>query len=212
MRSCSSGLSSDVVRSIRATLPVLVIVAALASPTFADAPDPRQGIRIVDGDSGEWMLANDFFAYMYRAGKINKPIESTAYLRYDCNTFTLYVAVLGEPGVPIVTIPAATAWVAINGQDNKVVDGDSGSDGSPPDFAWIGQPPAPGDSVAVGYEASFVLGPGSYSLIVHADVFDADKTQTSATTGFPRSGVDLVLDCMVPTESLTWGRIKSLYR
>jgi len=190
----------------------VVLLVLLAGSALADPPDPRFGTRTVDGDVGDWNLSVDWFADMHRAGKLNKPLESKAYLRYSCKTLTLYVLVLAEPGIPVAATPPELAWVAIDGQANKVVNGNSGNGGSPPNFAWVGRPAAPGDSLAAGYEASFALMPGSYEIIVHCDVLDAGAQQTSATVGFPGSGPSLVLSCMVPVEQGTWGRIKSVYR
>jgi hypothetical protein len=95
---------------------------------------------------------------------------------------------------------------------NKAVSGESMVDGSPPDFAWVDRGVAPGDTVAAGYEASITLAPGAYKLIVHADVYDDNDQQTSATAGFTKDGVDVVLSCAVPVESSSWGKIKSIYR
>ena len=79
-------------------------------------PSPSYGIAVVDGEPGEWNLEADFFTNMYRAGNTNKPLESKAYLRYDCTSHTLFVLVLVEPGVAGIHDPqggSATSWVAI---------------------------------------------------------------------------------------------------
>ena len=66
-----------------------------------DPPLPEPGMATIDGDYSEWNLTDDFFADMREAGKYDgtKELLSKAYLRYDCNTFTLYVLVLVEDGV-----------------------------------------------------------------------------------------------------------------
>jgi hypothetical protein len=189
-----------------------VLFAFLAADVAcADPPFPRYGTRLVGGDYGDWNLTKDFFSNMYRAGNPNKPLESWLYLRYDCHTNTLYVLVLAVPGVPVSTNPIA-AWVAVGSIGNKVVTGNSGNDGVPPDFEWIDQAPAPGDSVAAGYEASFPLAPGTHEIIFHVNVYDDGKVQTSSTPGFPREGIEVIVDCTVPVDETSWGRIKSVYR
>jgi hypothetical protein len=167
----------------------------------------------VDGNSGEWNLVNDFFSLMYRAGNPTKPVESKAYLRYNCGTGTMYVLVLMEPNsIGYIDPFAQTAWVAINAQNNKVVTENSGDDGIPPDFQWIGQG-YDGDPQHVrGYEASFQIGPGSYNIIFHVDVIDPSGAQTSASPGFPGTGPPLVIDCTTDSHRSTWGTLKKLYR
>jgi len=182
-----------------AVLFTVALAFALGQPApAASPPEPTYGTADVDGVISEWNLTNDFFANMYRAGDPTKPLESKAYLRYDCNTHTIYVLVLTEPGIPALAAGyEAAAWSAIGTISNKVYTGNSGDDGTPPDFAWVG---LSGDGLtAAGYEASFTLDPGSYTIIVHVEVYDAANAQTSATSGFPRSGVPLEIVC-VPHE------------
>jgi hypothetical protein len=131
---------------------------------------------------------------MYRAGDPTKTLESNVYLRYDCDNGILYALVLQANGVPLI-INSGTAWIAIDTQSNKVVTDGSGNDGTPPDFAWVGQG-YDGDSThAQGYEASFYLAPGTYEIIVHVNVFDGGTTQTSGTPGFPSNGPTLDISC-----------------
>ena len=197
-------------------LTLLAIGATAATLATATPPNPTYGTAVVDGSIGEWNLTNDFFANMYRAGKPNQPLESKLYLRYDCETHTMYALCLREPADPIVAYPNPQQnWIAINSQANKLVSGlDQPADATPPDFAYYNLfGPTPPDSLtyADGWEASFTIGAGSYTLIGHAEVY-AGGGQTSATTGFPGTGPSLVIECVVPTESSTWGKIKSLYR
>ena len=91
-----------------------LIASAMVGVAGAAAPNPTYGTAVVDGSTGEWNLGSDFFANMYRAGNPAKPLESTAYLRYDCTSGTVYVLVLSEPNVPTLTWPD-DAWVKING-------------------------------------------------------------------------------------------------
>ena len=184
--------------SFRGFLAVVFIVGlalALGQPgTAAIPPQPTYGTADVDGNIGEWDLTNDFFANMYRAGDPTKKLESKAYLRYDCDTHTMYVLVLTEEGVPALAAGwESSAWAAIDTISNKVYTGNSGDDGIPPDFEWVG---LSGDGLtADGYEASFALDPGTYTLIVHVEVFDDADSQTSATVGFPKDGVALEIVC-----------------
>jgi hypothetical protein len=158
--------------AILATLLLLSIPSvALAAP-----PNPSIGTAVVDGNPAEWNLSADFFADMYRAGDDGKVVESKLYLRYNPATQTLYVLVLSESGVPALKLPD-DAWVAIDGISNKVVNGNSGNDGTPPDFAWVN----PTTDNADGFEASFILPIGEYELIVHMQVYNDGESQTSKT-------------------------------
>jgi hypothetical protein len=199
------------------TLLVLSAVLAMSVASLATPPQPSPGTAVVDGNYGEWDLVNDFFANMYRAGNPSKPLESKLYLRYDCATHVVYALCLKAGSDPIIADPNPEQnWLAINTQSNKVVTGISGNDGIPPDFEFINAvAPTPPDTLtfADGWEASFALAEGSYTLIGHAEVLGDFLAQTSATTGFPGTGPSLVLSCEpVATEPSTWGRIKSLYR
>jgi hypothetical protein len=164
-----------------ATFTTLVVLLALflaALPVQgATPPEPTYGSATVDGDYSEWDLNNDFFADMYRAGDPNKTVESKLYLRYDCQTQTLYALVLAVDGVTVLNQPD-DAFVKL-GNATKLVDGNSGDNGVPPDFAWI---QSNGDYI--GFEASASLAPGSYTnLNVHVQVFDDGASQTSAVAG-----------------------------
>jgi hypothetical protein len=201
----------------RTTLLLLILLGMSLTGVQAPAvpPAPTLAVAIVDGNSSEWDLTNDFFTNMHRGGKVTKPIESKAYLRYDCAAQTAYVLVLAEPGVPgLVGAYGGTSWVAINTIINKVVSDGSGNDGTPPDFAWVGRGYDGNQTHARGYEASFHLTPGDYGIILHMDVRDSGATQTSATPGFPGSAPALRILCqpVTGTESMSWTRVKGLYR
>lgn len=154
----------------------LILMITLPSLALAAYPYPSIGTATVDGTYAEWDLSADFFADMYRAGKDDKAVESKLYLRYDPPTETVYLLVLTEPGVPGLKLPA-DAWAAIDGISNKRVNGNSGNDGIPPDFAWVN----PINENVDGFEASFNLALGEYELIVHIQVFDDQEAQTSKT-------------------------------
>lgn len=161
------------------------------STVYAAAPYTSIGTAVVDGNSGEWNLANDFFANMTRAGIVdaNHPLESKAYLRYDPGAQILYVLVLTETEIPAI-VSAGEAWAAINEISNKVFTGASVNDANQPNFAWVGQGYDGNSNHAKGYEASFSLAPGDYEIILHIEVFDDGETQTSATAGL-KVGINL---------------------
>gem|GEM_PF-5576388 len=171
---------------------ILMLVATMAVAhgafvTAAGSDEPTYGTATVDGDSSEWDLTNDFFAEMYEAGKLDKDVLSKLYLRYDCSTGTLYALVLPEPGQDIQAT-ADDNFIKL-GQNSKLVDGGSPyypSDGTPPDFEWIGL----SGVVAEGWEASTPLPPEDYeNLNVHAQIVPG---RTSAVAG---RAIDLKIDC-----------------
>jgi len=179
-------------RTIAALFAAGVLSAAAAVPAFAAAPTPNLASADVDGSIQEWTdPTNDFFADMWRAGDKNKQnpvLESKLYMRYDCSNSTVYALVLAESGVSIRANQPADSFIKRVGvQPPVLVDGTSGDDGTPPDFAWVGQQ---GDTAA-GWEASFILPEGPYTLDVHAQV-NHDGSQTSALDG---REIPLVLDC-----------------
>lgn len=179
----------------------------------ATPPLPSLGTAVVDGQYGEWNLTADFFANMYRAGKPNKPLESKLFLRYDCTKQVMYALVLVEPGaVGYIDSSASTAWIAINANNNKVVNELAGNDGVPPDFAWVGRGYDGGQWHVLGYEASFPIRPGSYIIMAHINIWDA-RAQTSATTGFPGTGPQFEIHCPTNTvEAATFGALKAMFR
>jgi hypothetical protein len=150
----------------------MLLMGALSAQA-ATPPEPTYASANVNGNYSEWDLNNDFFADMYRAADPNKKVESKLYLRYDCQTQTLYVLVLAVGGVTVLP-EADNAFVKL-GNATKLVDGNSGDDGVPPDFAWVMS-----NNDYIGFEASAYLAPGNYNnLNVHVQVEDGGS-QTSA--------------------------------
>ena len=172
-----------------------VIVLLLALPMAVSAaipPHPTYASANVDGNPGEWILATDFFANMYRAADPDKQIETKVYLRYACpvggTSGILYALVLAQPGV---TLDGTGDQFIKLGNADKRVDQNSGDDGTAPDFAWITS-----DSDKIGWEASALFDPGVYTnLNIHAQVLDGGS-QTSAVSG---RAIDLTLTCNTPT-------------
>jgi hypothetical protein len=126
----------------------------------------------IDGDTGDWDLAADFFANMYEAGKSDKDHLSTAYVRYADGR--LHVLVLTTPG-NIASASAGDAWVKVYdlGSSTQV-------DGGSADFAWVHD-----NGTLVGYEAAFDLAPGQYGEVeIHLNVNGGD----TSSTGKKKSG------------------------
>ncbi|HVP57057.1 MAG TPA: hypothetical protein VMU02_03080 [bacterium] len=195
---------------------VVPTVLALLVPvlTAATPPIPTFGTAVVDGQYSEWNLTSDFFADMYRAGNSSKAVESKLYLRYDCVHNTMYALVLVQANVVgFIDAVADDAWVAIDAINAKVVNQESGNDGVPPDFAWVGRAYDGDSSHVQGYEASFYMVPGDYLIIAHIEVLDEGQ-QTSATdNGFPHTGPELLIpDWPSAVQPSSFGGIKSLYR
>jgi hypothetical protein len=159
---------------------MLLILLGSSSFAFAAAPDPTYASAVVDGNPGEWDLTADFFADMYRAGKEDKVVQSKLYLRYDLSSSTLYVLVLTEDGYPGLK-ESDEAWVKIDG--SKMVDG------TYPDFKWVGINFDGLDHVQ-GFEASFILPKGTYTLDVHINVMSEDHSETSRTL---KAGLNLLV-------------------
>jgi hypothetical protein len=197
---------------VRTLVPLFVCALTLLPlVAFPAPPYPTPGTAVVDGDYGEWNLTTDFFADMYRAGNPDKPVESELYLRYDCISNTLYALVLNLPGVVgYIDSSAVTSWIAIDDNSNKVVNELSGNDGVPPDFAWIDRGYDGNPQHVHGYEASFTLYPGSYEIMAHTDIWD-DDTQTSATSGCPKAGLEIIAEPSA-LEAASFSIIKALYR
>jgi hypothetical protein len=167
-----SRLWSVLAASAALCLMLVLMIGALPAQA-ATPPEPTYGSATVDGNIAEWDLTSDFFAEMYRAGDPLKPVESSLYLRYDCQTQTLYALVLVKEGITALAQPD-DAFIKL-GNATKLVDGNSGDNGTPPDFAWVTS-----NSDTIGFEASAALAPGSYTnLNVHLQVSD-EGSQTSA--------------------------------
>ncbi len=165
-----------------------VLLIGIPSITTAAPPNPVPGSADIDGDVAEWDMTGDFFADMYRAANPDMVVQSKLYLRYECSTQTLYALVWALEPFAIVS-EGTDAFVKL-GNSITLVNGNSGDDGTAPDFQWVG---LNGDS-ALGWEASAIIAPGNYTnLNVHTNVWDEDhNSQTSAVAG---RSIELDLNC-----------------
>ena len=134
-----------------------LIAASFSIAAAANPPIPSPGTAVVEGDYGEWDLTEDYFAAMGEGFDPASKHASDLYLRYDCNTATLYTMVLAVGDYTID--PNGDVWVAINGSPANKLNQTA--------VAFSG------DGLAV--EASYDLNPGSYTILAHVNV-DVGKT------------------------------------
>ena len=177
-------------------------------PDTASAPvivEPTAGTATIDGNGSEWDTSYgsaDFTATMCTAGSVNhetmecegsgKENLSNLYSRYDCNNDILYVFVLEQNGYQAER-SADNAWVTIGGNSNKEVNGSSGANGTPPDFAWVES-----DGQLLGYEASFNLAAGTHADVeVHLNV-SGNTSSTGKTNTGGKISVSVPTDCDMP--------------
>lgn len=157
--------------TLKMVLLVTVLTLLAVTTVSAAAPFVVKGTASVDGNSSEWDLTNDFFANMYKAANPNKQVLAKLYLRYDCQTQTLYALVLVEPGHTIAANVGPGEHYLKQGVTSLVNDA-SGNDGTPPDFAWINKRDGSlGVAIADGWEVSTPLAIGNYNdFNAHTDV------------------------------------------
>ena len=144
-----------------------VLFAVNPSPANAAGPEPTYGTAVVDGDISEWDLVEDHFSEMYVAGNPTKPVVGNTYLRYDCETSSLFVLALstgdfdglGEAWVKIYELGSSEANTI------EVAVGDQGFETVVPD-----------------------LDPGDYTIEVH---FNNDGNTASNARG----GGSLTIKC-----------------
>ena len=149
----------------------------VAAKVAANPPEPSyiesgdSPATEVDGNPSEW-AADDFFANLHKAGKVDKEVLATISLRYDCATEILFASVVPTGTLKINTSPIDN-FIKL-GDSIKLVDGnDRPPDGNQPDFEWVNKV----DSSADGWEASVLLVPGYYSNFnVHALIGEAADT------------------------------------
>lgn len=185
-------------RRTRAAAALAAIAAAfiIALPALAAAPVPASGTATIDGNPSEWVAA-DFFSMM--KGSTTTTSWGTLNLRYDCRSHVLSAYVQAADGVTFLASRPENAYIRIDGV-GKLVSGESGDDGVPPDFAWVGL----GDTGATGYEASGVVAPGEHTVRAHVLMVDGSADGYMSLDSDPRTG-PLTLDCggVAPTSSAT---------
>ena len=112
---------------ILATL--MFVVAALA--VSAAAPNVRAASAVVDGNESEWQVTPlnssnpDWFLATCSGGGAGGHANCAnpsgdLFLRFDCNTHTLFVLELADRGFAY-TVDASANWIAVGGISNKVV-------------------------------------------------------------------------------------------
>ncbi len=178
-------------RSAASLAAMALLIGAVFAPTVGAAGDtPSAGSANVNGSPSEWALGADHFGDMSATGTTMGDL----YLRYDCDTETLYGLVLARTGFQARETRPENAYLRIDG-NGKLVSGNSGDDGTPPDFAWVN-----GDgTLADGYEASGSLAPGTYTLRAHILIAD---DSADGYTPIDFNG-PLVIGCAVATPTPT---------
>jgi len=162
---------------LRKPLITLCAITSLAAVPAAHAL--TYGSAVVDGAYSEWNLANDFYANMFEAGKGDKTLFSKLYLRYDCSKNVMNALVLKE-GNNWPQKSTGDAWIKIYSQGSSPrVDGNSGNNGTAPDFSWVAPNGVQG-STLIGYEASFPINPGTYTQDMEAHI-EIVSGKTSST-------------------------------
>ena len=194
MRGFPSGRRRHVptTRSAAVTVAGLILLTALVAPaTLAAAPNPSPGSATVDGDTGDWSLSADFFADMTDGGKPDITVRAKLYLRYDCESETLFALVLAQGGEQARQDRPDEAYLRIDGS-GKLISPTNG------EFAWVN-----GDgTLADGWEGSGALEPGEYTVRAH--VLIADDSADGYTPMDPIGrDVPLVIECEEPTEEPT---------
>jgi hypothetical protein len=161
---------------------VLLLSALVAPAALAAAPHPSQGSATVDGNIDDWSLGDDFFADMTDGGNPEMPARAKLYLRYDCETETLFALVLAVGDEKARQDRPDEAYLRIDSSGKIIKPGD--------DFAWVN-----GDgTLADGWEGSGELAPGSYTMRAH--VLIADDSADGYTPMDPVGrNVPLVIEC-----------------
>ncbi len=165
----------------------------------ASPPTPTHGSATVDGHTGDWNLGSDKFADMTDAGNPAKPVNAHLYLRYDCDTETLFALVLGVDGTQFRQDRPENAYIRIDGT-GKLVSGLSGNNGTPPDFSWVN----PDGQLTDGFEASGKVAPGSHTVRAHVLRPDESKDAYQNVDNIGRSDpLELVCEKATPTPTPT---------
>jgi hypothetical protein len=141
-----------------------------ASVGAGSPPVPSSGSVTVNGSTGDWNLGADHFSDLTDTGSATQPVNGKLYLRYDCDSETLYALVLGVGGTQFLQSRPENAYIRIDGA-GKLVSGESGNNGTPPDFSWVN----PDGELTDGFEASGIVAPGNHTIRAHILRPDADS-------------------------------------
>ncbi|MBN1479359.1 T9SS C-terminal target domain-containing protein [candidate division KSB1 bacterium] len=158
---------------------LLTLSFVILNPNPALAVEPSYNLATVDGDTSEWNHSTDFISDMYKTGSPNGEVLAQLYMRYDCNTETMFVFVSSNgTSMPILAENGEEVWIKIGG---KVVSSDDEGNGSTPDFDWVTKPFLGNPNYAKAWEASFFLTANrTYSISVHCNVWEDNESQTAA--------------------------------
>ena len=174
-----------------------LLTFGLVQGAIAAPPVPSSGTATVDGDPSEW-VAGDHFADLTRGGVAGRAVVGSLSLRYDCETETLFALVLiDEPDVALATRPE-NAYLRI-GTTGKLVSGESGNDGTPPDFSWVDSD----GTYAAGYEASAHLAPGSFTIRSHILILNEEEEDGYDAVDNVSRATPLEIECVEPTPTPT---------
>ncbi len=185
-------------RAARWSLALAGILALGLAPIVSAAPPaPSAGSVTVDGDPSDWSLAADEFADLTHGGVADREVVGHLYLRYDCDTETLFGLVLLTGDNQALVSRPENAYLRI-GTSGKLVSGESGNNGTPPDFAWVNSDGA----LADGYEVSAPLAPGSYTIRAHVLIPD-DSADGYASIDNVSRATPLEIVCTQPTPTPT---------
>jgi hypothetical protein len=165
---------------MRVTQYLLICVVIIAMLTgVVSAKIPANGVGNMDGwPYDEWNLATDFWGDM--TNPITQDVEAKAYVRYDCNTNTVYLLVIDEDGGGLLLPPAVS--VSIN---NNLV--------APSMVVWDYTDSS--ETYAYGYEALFPLPPATYGNFVIENEYLAFIDNTAVYTTAATVDVPLEITC-----------------
>ena len=175
------------------TLLALVLTSfSLASAANPPIPTPGSAVVNTNYDEWDWEPPNnyDFFAHMYEAGDpANHDNLSDLFLRYDCETSTLFALMLAVDDYLILQNEADLhLWKKVGVKP----------DGSP---SWekLTRTAYGWSSDGKGAESSYDLTPGSYIFKAHVNI------QPSRTSQTDKEGFELNVTCLdygdLPDES-----------
>ena len=177
-------------RFITVFILLALVLTSFSLAAAANPPTPTPGTAVVNTNYDEWdwepLNDYDFFAHMYEAGDpINHDNLSDLFLRYDCETSTLFALMLAVDDYLILQNEADLhLWI---------------KDSSPSGWAKLTRTAYGWSSDGKGAESSYDLTPGSYIFKAHVNI------QPSRTSQTITEGLELNITCLdygdLPDES-----------